>query len=73
MKRATLDTMWTTNCAHKAPFAAVHSRQATLTGQSTMTWTDTWAPVVVGDLQPKTDSFDEAAEYFVNNFAKFTQ
>ena len=72
MKRATLDQMWQTISANKAPFAAYLTRKAQLTGQSTMQWQDQWAPVVVGDFKPKTYTFDEAAEFIVNNFAKFS-
>ncbi|AWN83410.1 M3 family oligoendopeptidase [Lacticaseibacillus paracasei] len=72
MQRATLDQMWHTISANKQPFAAYLTRKAELTGKPTMPWYDHWAPVIVGDFQPKTYTFDEAAEFIVNNFAKFS-
>lgn len=72
MSRATLDQMWGTVSANKAPFVAYLQQKAKLQGQASMPWYDQWAPVVVGDYQPKTYTFDEAAEFIITNFGKFS-
>ncbi len=72
MSRATLDQMWGTVSANKAPFVAYLQQKAKLQGQASMPWYDQWAPVVVGDYQPKTYTFDEAAEFIIDNFGKFS-
>ncbi|WP_461226565.1 M3 family oligoendopeptidase [Lacticaseibacillus suihuaensis] len=73
LSRASLDSMWATVAANKAPFVAYLDEKARLAGQPKMAWQDQWAPVVVGDYVPKTYTFDEAAEFIIANFAKFSK
>lgn len=72
MSRATLDQMWATVSANKAPFVAYLDQKAKLLGQPKMPWYDQWAPVVVGDFTPKKYTFDEAATFIIENFGKFS-
>ncbi|WP_179394924.1 M3 family oligoendopeptidase [Lacticaseibacillus absianus] len=72
MSAATLDQMWATVSANKAPFVAFLDQKAKLMGKPKMTWYDQWAPVVVGDFTPKVYTFDEAAEFIITNFRKFS-
>ncbi|WP_225047726.1 M3 family oligoendopeptidase [Lacticaseibacillus kribbianus] len=73
LSRASLDQMWATVAANKAPFVDYLDEKARLAGQTKMAWQDQWAPVVVGDYVPKTYTFDEAAEFIIANFAKFSK
>ncbi|WP_204122780.1 M3 family oligoendopeptidase [Lacticaseibacillus mingshuiensis] len=73
MSQTTLDQMWATVSANKKPFVAYLDQKAKLMGTAQMTWHDQWAPVTVGDYTPKVYTFDEAAEFIIANFAKFSQ
>ncbi|WP_125705550.1 M3 family oligoendopeptidase [Lacticaseibacillus daqingensis] len=72
LSQASLDQMWATVSANKAPFVAFLDQKAKLMGKPKMDWYDQWAPVVVGDYTPKHYTFDEAAEFIITNFGKFS-
>ncbi|KRM73062.1 M3 family oligoendopeptidase [Lacticaseibacillus brantae] len=72
MQPSTLNQMWSTVSANKGPFVAYLQQKAKLLGHTSMPWQDQWAPVVVGDFTPKIYTFDEAAEFIITNFKKFS-
>lgn len=72
MQQATVDQMWATVSANKAPFTQYLDQKARLIGKPQMPWHDQWAPVALGGYQPKTYTFDEAAAFIITNFRKFS-
>lgn len=72
MKKETLDVMWATIQKNKQPFIDFLTRKAQLFGKEKMDWQDQDAPIILGDLQEKSYSFDEAAEFILENFEKFS-
>lgn len=72
LKKETLDVMWATIEKNKQPLADYLTRKANLFGKEKMEWQDQDAPIILGDLEEKTFSFDEAAAFIVENFEKFS-
>ncbi|WP_430602976.1 oligoendopeptidase F [Enterococcus sp. DIV0724b] len=72
MQKETLDVMWATIQKNKQPFIDFLTRKAQLFGKEKMDWQDQDAPIILGDLKEKTYSFDEAAEFILENFEKFS-
>lgn len=72
MQKETLDVMWATIQKNKQPFIDFLTRKAQLFGKKKMDWQDQDAPIILGDLKEKSYSFDEAAEFILENFEKFS-
>lgn len=72
MKKETLEVMWATIQKNKQPFIDFLTRKAQLMGKEKMDWQDQDAPIILGDLQEKSYSFDEAADFILENFEKFS-
>lgn len=72
LKQETLDTMWATIQANKQPIVDFLTRKAQLFGKEKMDWQDQDAPIILGEMQERTYSFDEAAAFIVENFKKFS-
>lgn len=72
LSQATLDQMWATISQNKQPFVDFLQRKAQLLGKKQMDWQDQDAPVTVGDFKTRRYSFDQAAEFIIKNFAKFS-
>ncbi|MHC5227945.1 M3 family oligoendopeptidase [Enterococcus sp. LJL99] len=72
MKKETLNVMWETIQKNKQPFVDFLTRKAQLFGDEKMAWQDQDAPIILGDLEEKTYSFDEAADFIIKNFEKFS-
>ena len=72
MKKETLEVMWATIQKNKQPFIDFLTRKAQLMGKEKMDWQDQDAPIILGDLQEKSFSFDEAADFILENFEKFS-
>ena len=72
MKKETLNVMWATIQKNKQPFVNFLTRKAQLFGDEKMAWQDQDAPIILGDLKEKTYSFDEAADFIIKNFEKFS-
>ncbi|MBO0441133.1 M3 family oligoendopeptidase [Candidatus Enterococcus ikei] len=72
MQKETLDVMWATIQKNKQPFIDFLTRKAQLFGKDKMDWQDQDAPIILGDLTEKTYPFDEAAEFILENFEKFS-
>jgi pepF/M3 family oligoendopeptidase len=72
LQQQTLDTMWATIQKNKQPIVDFLTRKAQLFGKEKMDWQDQDAPIILGDMQERTYSFDAAAEFIVENFEKFS-
>ncbi|MGX7263496.1 M3 family oligoendopeptidase [Enterococcus crotali] len=72
MQKETLDVMWATIQKNKQPFIDFLTRKAQLFGKEKMDWQDQDAPIILGDLKETSYSFDEAAEFILENFEKFS-
>lgn len=72
MKKQTLEVMWQVVDENKQPFLDYLAHKAQLLGLQQMGWQDQWAPVNVGDFEAKHYSFDEAAAFIIDNFAKIS-
>lgn len=72
MQPATLEAMWSVVSQNKKPLVDFLNRKAALMGKDQLAWYDTWAPVVVGDFQPQTYTYDEAAAFIMQNFKAFS-
>lgn len=57
---------------NKQPFVDFLTRKAQLFGKEKMDWQDQDAPIILGDLEEKTYSFDQAAAFILENFRKFS-
>lgn len=68
----TLQAMWGTIQKNKQPFVDFLTRKAQLFGKEKMAWQDQDAPIILGDLEERTFTFDEAAAFILENFAKFS-
>jgi oligoendopeptidase F len=69
MRRETLEAMWDTIVRNKQPFAAALARKAQLFGLEKLSWHDVEAPL---GSQTKTFSPDEARDFILEHFAKFS-
>lgn len=72
MKKETLEMMWQTITDNKKAFTDFLTRKAQLFGKEKMEWQDVDAPIILGDLKEKRFTFDEAAEFIIANFNKFS-
>ncbi|MCP8856744.1 M3 family oligoendopeptidase [Latilactobacillus fuchuensis] len=72
LQSATLKTMWQVVSQNKAPLVSFLNRKAALMGKTQLAWQDTWSPVIVGDFKPATYSYDQAAEFIIQNFKAFS-
>ncbi|WP_086349484.1 M3 family oligoendopeptidase [Candidatus Enterococcus clewellii] len=72
MSEKTLQTMWQVITKNKQHFIDYLTRKAQLFGKEKMDWQDQDAPVILGELEEKTFSFDEAASFILKNFEKFS-
>lgn len=72
LKKETLDVMWNTIQQNKQPIIDFLTRKAQLFGKEKMEWQDQDAPIILGDLKEKTYTFDQAAEFIIENFGKFS-
>ena len=74
MSQETLDAMWQVVDANKDMFKAYFARKAELLGLDSIGWQDQVAPLThVGDYQPHSLSYDDAANFIVQNFGKYSQ
>lgn len=72
LKKETLDTMWATIAKNKQPMMDFLTRKAQLFGKEKMPWQDQDAPIILGDMEEKTYSFDQAADFITKHFASFS-
>lgn len=72
MSEKTLQTMWQVITKNKQHFIDYLTRKAQLFGKEKMDWQDQDAPVILGELEEKTFSFDQAAAFILKNFEKFS-
>lgn len=72
LSRKTLDTMWQTIAKNKQPIMDFLTRKAQLFGKEKMEWQDQDAPIILGNMQERTYSFDEAAEFIIKHFKDFS-
>ncbi|MGX7030229.1 M3 family oligoendopeptidase [Vagococcus zengguangii] len=72
MQKETLDMMWQVITENKQLFIDFLTRKAQLFGKEKMEWQDQDAPIVLGDLEETRYTFDDAAEFIIENFAKFS-
>lgn len=72
LKKETLDTMWDTITKNKPKVVEYLNRKAQLMGIEKLSWADVTAPVSVGDFEPRHYSYDEAAEFIMDNFSSFS-
>jgi pepF/M3 family oligoendopeptidase len=74
MSKPTLDAMWAMVDANKGMFKPYFERKAQLLGLSEIGWQDQVAPITdLGDYQPTKITYDEAADFIIKNFAKYSQ
>ncbi|MDP4083428.1 MAG: M3 family oligoendopeptidase [Bacillota bacterium] len=69
MKKETLDAMWDVISENKQPLVEYMNRKAKLLGLNKLSWFDLDAPL--GTTETKV-SYQEGAEFILNNFAKFS-
>ena len=68
----TLDMMWGTIQKNKQLIIDFLTRKAQLFGKDKMDWQDQDAPIVLGDFEERRYTFDQAADFIVENFKKFS-
>ncbi|MGK4143864.1 M3 family oligoendopeptidase [Weissella paramesenteroides] len=73
MSRTTLDTMWQVVDDNKDMFKPYFERKAQLLGLEKIGWQDQSAPITkLGDYEPTTNTYDEAAAFIIKNFGKYS-
>lgn len=72
LKKETLDTMWATIQKNKQPIIDFLTRKANLFGKEKMEWQDQDAPIILGEMEERTYTFDQAAAFILENFHKFS-
>ncbi|HEY4399485.1 MAG TPA: M3 family oligoendopeptidase [Lactobacillaceae bacterium] len=73
MSKATLDAMWGVVDANKGIFKPYFDRKKALLGLDQLGWQDQVAPITkLGDYVEKDVSYDDAAHFIIDNFAKFS-
>lgn len=72
MKKETLDAMWNTISDNKAKIVEYFNRKARLLNIDKLSWLDVAATVSVGDFEPKTYTYSEAADFIIDNFKSFS-
>ena len=68
MQKETLDAMWEVISDNKEPFVRFLNRKAQLLGLEKLSWFDLDAPIGRADSKM---SYQEGAEFIIDNFAKF--
>lgn len=71
MSRETLQAMWCAVANNKKPFADYLEQKAKMLGMEKLGWEDVDAPVTLGNTDPTTFTYDEAADFVIENFATF--
>lgn len=71
MTKETLDAMWKAVSQNKQPFIDYLNRKAQLYEMNRLGWQDVDAPVIVGEREPKTYTYDEACDFILDNFSTF--
>ena len=72
LDKETLDMMWGTIQKNKQPIIDFLTRKAQLFGKDKMDWQDQDAPIVLGNFKERRYTFDQAADFIVENFKKFS-
>lgn len=73
MSQATLDAMWSVVDNNKAMFKPYFERKKQLLGLTQLGWQDQVAPLTsIGNYQPAEVSYDDAADFIVTQFGKFS-
>ncbi len=72
MKEETLNAMWGAITQNKQLFVNYLARKAKLLGKEKMEWQDQDAPILLGSFEEKRYTFDEAADFIIENFHKFS-
>lgn len=72
MSKETLDTMWQVVNDNKTMFKKYFTRKAQLMGKDTLGFQDIYAPIQINGSQIKKITYDEAAKFIIENFAKFS-
>src|SRR5699024_12275362 len=73
MSRDTLETMWQVVDDNKDMFRAYFERKAELLGLDKIGWQAQSAPITkLGDYEPTTMTYDEAADFIIKNFGKYS-
>lgn len=72
LDKETLDMMWDTIQKNKQPFIDFLTRKAQLFGKDKMDWQDQDAPIILGNFKERRYTFDQAADFIVENFKKFS-
>lgn len=72
LDKETLDMMWGTIQKNKQPIIDFLTRKAQLFGKDKMDWQDQDAPIILGDFEERRYTFDQAADFIVENFKKFS-
>lgn len=72
LDKETLDMMWGTIQKNKQLIIDFLTRKAQLFGKDKMDWQDQDAPIVLGDFEERRYTFDQAADFIVENFKKFS-
>lgn len=71
MSQATLNTMYDVVSRNKTMLIHYLQRKAALMGKDQLDWQDLEAPLTLGDAT-NTQTYDEAAEFVISNFQKFS-
>lgn len=71
MSRETLDAMWGAVAKNKQPFVDYLKQKASMLGMEKLGWEDVDAPVVLGNAEATMFTYDEAADFVIENFATF--
>lgn len=71
MKKETLEAMWSAVENTKEPFIKYLKQKAKIFKMDQLGWEDVDAPVAVGDLEPRTFTYDEACEFILEHFSTF--
>lgn len=73
MSEETLKAMWQVVDNNKGMFKPYFNRKKALLGLSQLGWQDQVAPLTnIGDYSPKEVSYDEAAQFIITQFGKFS-
>lgn len=72
MESETLDAMWETISENKAKIVDYFERKAQLLGLEKLSWLDVTASVNLGDFEEKMYTFNEAADFIIQNFESFS-
>ena len=72
LKKETLNTMWETINKNKGKVVDYLNRKADLLGVEKLGWTDVTASLSVGDFEAKEYTYNEAAQFILDNFSKFS-